>query len=94
MGSAADIIDQPFSAMICGYVVGALSAIGYVYIGPFLKDKIKLHDTCGVHNLHGMTGLSGGIISAIVSGRNAQRDYGARYTDYYPQIALGRTPAQ
>lgn len=94
MGSAADLIDQPFSAMISGYVVGSASALGYVYLLPYLKEKIYLHDTCGVHNLHGIPGLLGGTISAIVSGKNAFRNYGARYGDYFAEYTDGRTPVQ
>ena len=38
---------------------------GYIYLTPLLQSKISLFDTCGVHNLHGMPGLLGGIASAF-----------------------------
>ena len=38
---------------------------GYIYLTPLLQSKIPLFDTCGVHNLHGMPGLLGGIVSAF-----------------------------
>jgi ammonium transporter Rh len=34
---------------------------------PYLQDKFGLYDTCGVHNLHGIPGILGGIVSAIVA---------------------------
>lgn len=69
MGAAADLIAQPYEAMICGWCIGALSAIGYIYIGPWLKKTINLNDTCGIHNLHAMPGFMGGIVSAICCNR-------------------------
>ena len=37
------------------------------YLTPVLESRIGLRDTCGVHNLHGMPGLLGGIVAAVVS---------------------------
>merc|ERR1719333_762721 len=52
-------------ASLIGAAGGTLSTLGYQYIQPFLERKIGLHDTCGVHNLHGMPGVFGGIVSVI-----------------------------
>lgn len=69
IGSAADIIVMPFGAMLTGFVSGAISSFGFAYLSEFLRHKINLHDTCGVLNLHGMPGLIGGFVSAIVAAR-------------------------
>lgn len=69
MGSNADIIAMSFGAMLAGFIAGTVSSLGYAFIGPYLAKKINLHDTCGVHNLHGMPGVIGGITSAIVISR-------------------------
>jgi ammonium transporter Rh len=94
MGAAADIIVKPYYAMICGWVTGAVSALGYIYIGPFLKEKINLHDTCGIHNLHAMPGFIGGIIAVIAANKQALVSYGSRYGEVFLRYTEGRTPAQ
>ena len=67
--SAPDIIIMPGGSMIAGFITGCVSALGYAYLSSFLQRKIKLHDTCGVLNLHGLPGLIGAIIAAIVASR-------------------------
>jgi ammonium transporter Rh len=49
-----------------GILAGALCVIGYVVIQPRLQRLLKLVDTCGVHNLHGMPGLLGGLAAILV----------------------------
>jgi len=48
-----------------GAVSGMVSVFGYQKLQPYLLVKIGLHDTCGVHNLHGMPGIVGSIVSCI-----------------------------
>jgi ammonium transporter Rh len=57
---------SPTGAFGIGLLAGALSVIGFVFIQPLLESKIKLIDTCGVHNLHGMPGLLGGLCAIAV----------------------------
>ena len=65
IGSTCNLV-SPTGAFGIGLLAGALSVIGYVFIQPMLESKIKLIDTCGVHNLHGMPGLLGGLMAIIV----------------------------
>ncbi len=44
-----------------------------------LFDKIKLHDTCGVHNLHGIPGVISGLASVLVCALATEEIYGPRY---------------
>ncbi|MGA2769123.1 MAG: hypothetical protein ABSF24_12530 [Candidatus Bathyarchaeia archaeon] len=42
---------------------GAISVVGYTIVQPRLQKATGGVDTCGVHNLHGMPGLFGGLIA-------------------------------
>ena len=44
-----------------------------------MASKLKIHDTCGVNNLHGMPGVLAGIIGAIVSALATEDSYGLRW---------------
>lgn len=67
IGAPCGILYLPGVALAIGGVAGAISVVGFKKIGPMLMDKIGLYDTCGVHNLHGIPGLIGGISSAIIA---------------------------
>lgn len=70
IGSTCDIASPGF-AMIVGILAGMLSVVGYNIIAPKWQNLIGGTDTCGVHNLHGMPGLLGGL-SAIALCGNAK----------------------
>lgn len=72
VGSACDLLVSPAGGLIIGSAAGIVSSLGFLYLGPYLQNKIGLHDTCGVHNLHGIPGIMGGVIGTIVT---------ATYTD-------------
>lgn len=43
---------------------------------PWLEKKFKIHDTCGVNNLHGIPGAMGTILSIIMAAVvNKEGDY-------------------
>lgn len=65
IGSTCNVVG-PTGAFMIGLLAGTLSVIGYVFIQPWLESKLKLIDTCGVHNLHGMPGLLGGLSAIVV----------------------------
>jgi ammonium transporter Rh len=89
IGSSADIILWPWAALLIGVLAGTLSTIGFNKIAPFLERKFNLHDTCGIHNLHGMTGFVAGIITAIITGTLKPEEYGATYIGEFPKLASG-----
>jgi ammonium transporter Rh len=65
IGSTCNLV-TPGVAFLIGVGAGLLCTFGFVVLQGVLEKKIGLVDTCGVHNLHGMPGLLGGIIGIIV----------------------------
>ncbi len=65
IGATCNVV-TPLIAFCIGIVAGTLCVIGYVFIQPAMEAKLKLVDTCGVHNLHGMPGLLGGLIAIFI----------------------------
>lgn len=53
------------SAMIIGMLAGIISVLGFQFLLPKLQN-IRVHDTCGVNNLHGMPGLMAGVTGIII----------------------------
>ncbi|MDO4860894.1 MAG: ammonium transporter, partial [Bacillota bacterium] len=66
IGSTCDIAN-PGSSLLIGIAAGTLSTLGYSVIAPKVCSLIKGLDTCGVHNLHGMPGLLGGVCAIFVA---------------------------
>ena len=42
----------------------------YIEIQPSLAASLKLHDTCGVNNLHGIPAVMAALVSVVVSFMN------------------------
>lgn len=47
-------------------------------IKPFLHRKLGIHDTCGVHNLHGLPGILAAIVGAITAACATTEEYNYR----------------
>uniref|UniRef100_A0A8C2DSB1 Ammonium transporter Rh type A n=1 Tax=Cyprinus carpio TaxID=7962 RepID=A0A8C2DSB1_CYPCA len=67
VGTCADMDIQPFGAMLIGITAGVISTVGFKFLTPILASKLGIQDTCGVHNLHGMPGILGGLIFAVIN---------------------------
>ena len=65
IGATCNLVSAPIAFLI-GILAGGICVIGYAVIQPILQKYLKIVDTCGVHNLHGMPGLLGGIIAVFV----------------------------
>ena len=64
IGSSPDLVVAAGSAMAIGALAGIVPALGFLYLGPLLEEKIRLHGTCGVHNLHGRPDCQHGSFDA------------------------------
>jgi len=67
MGVAADLNVTPAGAVICGFVAGTVSVLGFRFLTPFLSEKLNVQDICGVHNLHAMPGILSGIVGILAT---------------------------
>jgi len=63
IGVLANLSIHPGGALLVGCAAGLLSTFGYGKVQPFLLEKLGLHDTCGIHNLHGMPSVLGAVLS-------------------------------
>ena len=95
VGSSSDLVGTGGTAMAIGALAGIVSALGFLYLSEFLREKIGLHDTCGVHNLHGLPGVLGAIIGAIsASLADTAFDNDAALEATFEEIANGRSTSE
>jgi ammonium transporter Rh len=84
IGTTANVVLSPGHALVLGSIAGVLSVVGYEYLTPLLDRKLKIQDTCGVHNLHGMPGVLAGLASVVFALMYNPDRYGASLTSIYP----------
>nr|AQM52660.1 rhesus family B glycoprotein [Protopterus annectens] len=87
VGTAAEMVMTPFGAMIVGFITGTISTLGFKYLSPILDSKLKIQDTCGIHNLHGMPGIIGAVVGSIIASFATRDVYGAGLKDVFPRVA-------
>ncbi|XP_072263489.1 ammonium transporter Rh type A [Pyxicephalus adspersus] len=75
VGTCADMNIGPFGAMIIGFIAGIISTLGFKFLMPILASKLRIQDTCGVHNLHGLPGILGGIAGIVATALGAKPGY-------------------
>ncbi|XP_066466300.1 ammonium transporter Rh type B [Tiliqua scincoides] len=76
VGTSGEMMLTPFGAMIAGVLAGWVSTLGFKFLTPILASKLKIQDTCGVHNLHGMPGVLGGLLGALIAALATPEIYG------------------
>lgn len=57
---------QAPTALLIGAIAGGLCVFGYSVVQANIKNVFKIVDTCGVHNLHGMPGIFGGVAAMVL----------------------------
>jgi ammonium transporter Rh len=68
MGAICDMTLRPSDSLLIGLAAGCLSTYGYVSIQAWLEVRVGIHDTCGIHNLHGLPSVLGTWASIILTG--------------------------
>jgi len=76
IGASADMIVSPFVAMIIGFSASVVSTMGFHFLEHAVYKYLKLHDTCGIANLHFLPGFIGGLIGCLIAGVTPESMYG------------------
>ncbi|MGH9642323.1 MAG: ammonium transporter [Terriglobales bacterium] len=65
IGATCNVVSAR-GAFAIGLLAGAICVLGCVFVQPWITARLRIVDTCGVHNLHGMPGLMGGFVAVLV----------------------------
>ncbi|XP_034388078.1 ammonium transporter Rh type B-like [Cyclopterus lumpus] len=57
VGASVDMMISPVAAYALGIMGCTACFFGYKYMTPFMARHMRIQDQCGIHNLHGLTGL-------------------------------------
>ncbi|GMR58190.1 hypothetical protein PMAYCL1PPCAC_28385, partial [Pristionchus mayeri] len=87
IGTCANVVMDPILSLALGSFSGIISVLGYIYLTPFLSRRLGMHDTCGVHNLHGMPGVLAGLFSAVMAAAYPKEKFGTSLASIYPAMA-------
>lgn len=56
----------PLQSWLIGLVGGAASTLSFLFLDGWLRSKTGVWDTMGVHNLHGVPGIVGGLAPIVL----------------------------
>lgn len=65
IGSVCNLTLALSDCLLIGFIAGVVSTVGFARIQPCLESA-GLHDTCGIHNLHGLPSIIGGLASVVL----------------------------
>ncbi|XP_058453449.1 ammonium transporter Rh type A isoform X1 [Malaya genurostris] len=86
VGSICNLVIHPFGALLVGVIAGAISVLGYRFVTPAMLSNLRIADTCGVNNLHGMPALLSAVFSAIYASLATFETYGSSLTTIFPAM--------
>lgn len=86
VGTTAHMPLQPFGAILMGTVAGFISCTGFHIITEKMAEKLKIQDTCGVHNLHGMPAVLAATAGAVMGGLATEEDWGRSVYEIFPTM--------
>ncbi|XP_074536649.1 rh50-like protein [Halichoeres trimaculatus] len=87
VGASVDMMISPAAAYALGMMGCTACMLGYKYLTPFLAKRFRIQDQCGIHNLHGLTGLiscAAGICAILMASEDA---YGPSFYEIFAHRA-------
>ncbi|NXP09751.1 RHBGB protein, partial [Thinocorus orbignyianus] len=93
MGMAGEMLVTPFGALIVGFLAGLIPPLGFRFLTPVLRSRLKTQDTCGVHNVHGLPGILGTLLGTLLAALATADAYGDRLELVFPLMAQGSRTA-
>ncbi|NXI57181.1 RHBG protein, partial [Chloroceryle aenea] len=93
MGMAGEMLVTPFGALIAGFLAGQIPLLGFRFLTPILSSRLKIQDTCGVHNIHGLPGVLGALLGTLLTALATADAYGGRLELVFPLVAQGSRTA-
>ncbi|NXQ80022.1 RHBG protein, partial [Nyctibius grandis] len=93
MGTAGEMLVTPFGALIAGFLAGLIPPLGFRFLTPILRSRLKTQDTCGVHNVHGLPGILGALLGTLLTALATADAYGGRLELVLPLVAQGSRTA-
>ncbi|XP_013857495.1 rh50-like protein [Austrofundulus limnaeus] len=76
VGASVDMMISPVAAYALGVMGCTACFFGYKYLTPFLAQRMRIQDQCGIHNLHGLTGLISSIAGICAILLASEETYG------------------
>ncbi|NXR57624.1 RHBGB protein, partial [Rhadina sibilatrix] len=89
MGMAGEMLLTPFGTLSAGFLVGLISQLGLRFFTPVLHSRLKIRDTCGVHNVHGLPGILGALLGTLLTLLATADTFGDRLELVFPLVAQG-----
>jgi ammonium transporter Rh len=65
IGAVCNLTLSLSDCLLIGFIAGVVSTAGFARIQAWLENS-GVHDTCGIHNLHGMPSIIGGLASVAL----------------------------
>ncbi|KAJ7425214.1 hypothetical protein BTVI_03769 [Pitangus sulphuratus] len=93
MGMAGEMLVTPFGALIAGFLAGLICPLGFRFFTPVLHSRLKIQDTCGVHNVHGLPGILGALLGVLLTLLATADTFGDRLELVFPLVAQGSRSA-
>lgn len=87
VGASVDMMISPAAAYALGMMGCTACMLGYRYLSPFLARRLRIQDQCGIHNLHGLTGLiscTAGICAILMA---SEEIYGPSFYEIFTHRA-------